>query len=1071
MNLRIFIKTIASLYLFFISAECVFAQANYQFTRYTQEDGLASSSITEIEKDKTGFLWLMSENGLMRFDGYEFKVFRNNPNNKGSIPLSGFYEMKMDTFGNILFRTTNALCKFIPDSGNFKKIISYTDSVRIYDWVDGAHTFFWATSQNDLLCIDAQTETISKFRLPDLFDRSIMRLLTDKNKYVWLFNQKNQLLCFDISEKKFSFIPIRNNDAPTIDLRNEPLIIFSTPEENTLMLTIDGMYKYDSGKKLFTQFSGNTLKGENQINIKCNTIYSGDFLFSGSKNGNLIRINIRDGSEKSISLFRKKISSDEPIVVINKLFSSQDGTIWISTSNAGAFHFFPSTETYEQIAHNSENQNSILSNSVDFIFEDRNNVIWINCPGRGIVKAEPVKPVLTSYIPSVSNKSLQGLQGENVRTVSSFDKEHLLVGTLGGLFKFNIFTHDFQPILSPVDDKPILAGKAISNIVSDSSGNFWISEWGTPEIYLLNYKNKICSPVFPDSTKTKWYLTIRTMLIDSHGFLWAGSSGNIIYRANLNLFGSSHPEKIIFEKFKGEITKTDTLIFSQCFSIAENADRNILIATESGFYEYNYAAGKFKRYIHHPGNPQSLSDNNVRSLCIDHLGVLWLGTASGGLNRFEKSNQTFSSFTMENGLPDNAVYSILEDNKGFLWLGTNKGLCRFNPQNKSCRNYSLKDGIQNYEFNTNAAYKISSGEFAFGGRTGFNFFNPDSIEIISEAPQVVITRFNVFDKEINYDTNEIKLKYDENSISFQFASLSFFRNKENQYAYKLDGLENDWIYCSDRRFTNYASLPSGNYVFHVKASNCFGVWNEKGASVKLFIDSPWWKTWWFRIIIALTLTAIIYFLFRLRLQQKLKLQGVRNRIARDLHDEIGSNLSSIILFSEVAKQKSNAEESSVLPLLKKISDYTQTSQEAINDIVWMINSRNDRFENIIIRMRGLAAEMFEAKQINFSLNFDEKLNDLKIGMDERKNFYLIYKEAINNIVKYAECSHVTIELSYRYSSIFLIIKDDGIGFDIKNISKGNGLINMQKRAEMLNGKLTLNAYPGKGTVVELRFDI
>ncbi|MEO5570895.1 MAG: two-component regulator propeller domain-containing protein [Bacteroidia bacterium] len=1070
MHQKKYIKLFTTILLSIGSAVITIAQSNYQFTRYTQEEGLISSSVTEIVKDKTGFLWLMSENGLMRFDGYEFKIFKPNADSPGSIPASGFYEMKEDEYGNILIRTVQSLCKYFPASGSFKKIISYSDSIHIYDWVDGDHAEFWATSPYHLLCIDAMTETYTKYDLPATFDKTVIRLLTDKKKNVWLFNQKNQLLCFNIKEKKFSFISIRNLDADGSILKSNPKTFFYNSSGTTCMLTQDGMFRYDDAAKTFIQYTRNSLNDTEKKNFQGNAVIAGNYLFRGSSNRNLIRMDTNDGSQKMYHLAKNGSTTGEPDFVFSGLYISDDGSVWITTNTAGAFHFFPSTETWEQFTSDPSNQNSLLSNSVDLIYEDKNNVIWFNCSGRGIVKAEPLKPFLASYNPSVSKKSLQGTLAENVRTIASFDKAQLLIGTLHGLFQFNIATHEFEQAISPVDNQPVLTTTAISNIISDSTGNFWISEWGLPGIHLINYKAGICSRMVPDSTKAKWFLTMRVLFIDSHGFLWAGTDGNIIYRANLNLLDPVHPEKLNFEIYPGTATKKDTLNFSKCFSIAENADRNIYFATEGGLYEFNYATGKFKRYINHPGDPESLSDNNVRALCIDRSGTLWLGTVNGGLNRLDKTTNTFSHFTMENGLPDNAVYSVLEDNKGFLWLGTNKGLCRFNPQNKSCRNYSLKDGIQNYEFNTNAAYKTATGELAFGGRTGFNFYNPDSIEIFSDKPEVVITRLNIFDKEMQPDTNELKLKYDENSLSFQFAALSFFRNKENQYAYKLEGLENHWIYCGDRRFTNYASLPPGNYTFRVKASNCYGVWNETGASLKLFIDTPWWKTWWFRILVAVILAAVIFVLFRFRLEQKLKLQAVRNRIARDLHDEIGSNLSSIILFSEVAKQKSESE-SSVFPLLKKISDYTQTSQEAINDIVWMINSKNDRFENMIVRMRTIAAEMFEAKQINFRLNIDEKLNYVKMGMDERKNFYLIYKEAINNIVKYAECKNVSVDLIYRHSLLILSIKDDGKGFDIQNRAKGNGLSNMKKRSELLNGKFNLISEQGKGTVIELKFGI
>jgi ligand-binding sensor domain-containing protein len=1041
------------------------AQTNYQFTQYTQEDGLISSSITETVKDKTGFLWLMAENGIMRFDGYEFKVFKHNSGNSASIPASDFYEMKVDIYGDILIRTTQSLCKYYPNTNSFKKIISYSDSVHIYDWIAGDKSLVWATSQNDLLYIDGRTETYTKFRLPVSFNRNVMHLESDKT-HIWLFNRKNQLLCFDIKEKKISSVSLRHYDSSTLLLKNHPISFFNDAVGTSCMFTRDGLYKYDDLTKTFIQYSRSNLRDDEKKNYQGNAVIVANYIYIGSSNSNLVRINIKDGFEKVYCLSGKNDSR----FVFSELQPSDDGSFWISTKTDGVFHFFPPTENWEQFTSDPENQNSLLSNSIDFIYTGMKNEIWINCLGRGIVKAEPLKPILASYIPSVKKKSLQGTFAENVRTISPFDKENLLIGTLRGLFLFNTSTLEFGHVRSPADNKPILTTKAISNIISDTTGNFWIAEWGTPAIHLINYKAKIFSRIFPDSGIANEFSSIRVLFLDSHGFLWVGTDRNIIYRANLHLFDQFHPERLIFEKLEGRVTKSDTLIFNKCFAIIENVERNIYFATEGGFYEFNYSNRKFKRYINHSVDEKSLSDNNVRALYMDHSGTLWIGTVSGGLNRYDKTDGTFSHFTMENGLPDNAVYSILEDRKGFLWLGTNKGLCRFNPKNNSCRNYSLKDGIQNYEFNTNAAFKTSMGELVFGGRTGFNYFNPDSIDIISEAPEVVITHLNVFDKEIQTRTNKVKLKYDENSLSFQFAALSFFRNKENQYAYKLEGLEHEWNYCGDRRFTNYANLAPGNYTFHVKASNCYGVWNETGDSIKLFIATPWWKTWWFRILIAALLGLIMYVLFQFRLRQKLNLQAVRNRIARDLHDEIGSNLSSIILFSEVAKEKSKGFDSSIHPLLKKISDYTQTSQEAMNDIIWMINSSNDRFENIIVRMRTLAAEMFEAKQINFQLNIDDKLNHLKMKMDDRKNFYLIYKEAINNIVKYAECKNVNVDLVYLHSFLILSIKDDGKGFDMQTKAKGNGLVNMKKRSEMLNGELTLLSELGKGTVVELKFN-
>jgi signal transduction histidine kinase len=334
---------------------------------------------------------------------------------------------------------------------------------------------------------------------------------------------------------------------------------------------------------------------------------------------------------------------------------------------------------------------------------------------------------------------------------------------------------------------------------------------------------------------------------------------------------------------------------------------------------------------------------------------------------------------------------------------------------------------------------------------------------------VVITQFNVKDKAQLISSDELILNYDNNYVSFEFAALNYFRNNENIYAYKLDGVDKDWVYCGNRRFTNYASLAPGNYTFRVKSSNSYGIWSTHQAEVKFKILSPWYTSWWFYVLVFCSVFSIIYLLYHYRLQQAIELESVRNSIARDLHDEIGSNLSSISLFTEVAKEKSATSESGVSGILQKISDYTQTSQEAMNDIVWMINTRNDRFENIIVRMRSLAVELLEAKNIHLHLSFDERLNQLKMGMNERKNFYLLYKEILNNCVKYAEANQVWIELSITSNVILLSIKDDGIGFDPAVQLNGNGLINMKKRAEVLGATLTINSSKGTGTHTKLTF--
>ncbi len=215
---------------------------------------------------------------------------------------------------------------------------------------------------------------------------------------------------------------------------------------------------------------------------------------------------------------------------------------------------------------------------------------------------------------------------------------------------------------------------------------------------------------------------------------------------------------------------------------------------------------------------------------------------------------------------------------------------------------------------------------------------------------------------------------------------------------------------------------------------------------------------------------MIWGIYIYRLKQRLKLQSIRDNIARDLHDEIGSNLSSISIFNEVAKESAVRNTGNLTSLLNKIGEYTQVSQEAMNDIVWMIDSKNERFENIFIKMRTLASETIGAGPYKMTLDFDEALNSIKIPMAKRKNFYLIYKEAINNLLKYSQCTHVIIEIRKMGNHVLLKIEDNGVGFII-NEKKGNGLTNMRKRAMELQGDLQIISTIDKGTVIKLKFHI
>lgn len=537
-----------------------------------------------------------------------------------------------------------------------------------------------------------------------------------------------------------------------------------------------------------------------------------------------------------------------------------------------------------------------------------------------------------------------------------------------------------------------------------------------------------------------------------------------------------------FTKFnypiKPEVYEYD---FMQC--IYEDKDR-MWLGSVNGLFRFDIRTNAMKQYLYQPSHTASISNNFI--LCISNDAeqpekYLWIGTKGGGLNRLDKTTGAFTHYTTKNGLANNVVYGILPDERGNLWLSTNKGLSQFNTSTEHFRNFDISDGLQSNEFNRYAYCKTGERLLVFGGINGLNYFNPADIKPLP-PPEVVITGFRLFNRPVDFKqpgaplnkdisfTDSVVLRYKQNVITFQFAAMDYRKGGNARYRYKMEGFDKDWIYAGKAREATYTNLDPGAYTFMVQGSFDDAAWSRRYTSLTLIIIPPWWRTWWFYSLVVTLTLSITYALYRYRLAQLLKLERVRNRIARDLHDEVGSSISTIAIYSKIVKEHLGSSTFNNEPLLKKITDNANEIMESMSDIVWNINTRNDAFDQIIIRMREHAHQLFEAKGYNLHFGFDEHLNNMKMEMERRRDFYLIYKEALNNIAKYANGKNVWINLSTSNAQISLTIRDDGRGFDRDTIRKtSNGLTNMQHRAGVLHGLLEINSAPGEGTEIRLIF--
>lgn len=997
----------------------LYPEKKLSFEALTIDDGLSQGMINCITQDRFGFMWFATKDGLNRYDGYHFVIYRHNVNDKNSLA---------DNF------TT---CVFEDNKGRL--------------WV--------GTASQGLDLFDRATETFTHFKYDSKDSNSIcgnnIVTITENNKGV-VFISTGQGVCF-LNEKKnknnktdFSFTVV-NKSFGRLYPADNGVVWITSDDDKLYRLTGNKENGFASKEMSFYNDSRNTISpGTASLvqSVVCDTMHHILFFI---RNNSIIEYDERTGDYENIT------GNSFEIYYITQRAMYSNGSIWIP-DDTRLLMFDLQNKTTSWIKANDPKYD-LMVNSTNCVYEDRSGNIWVGTSGYGLLKYN----ARADKFHHTDNVSVNWMRADNNENI-------LLIRGNDGVSVFDTKTRSYIKKLPYSETNGKFSGGLVQAVVQDKDGSYWIAKKD-----LLNYNEatKKLESVFNGSFPFPIYK-------DSNGSIWIGTD---------NSFCSYNKKTKRITEYLYPV-HTDNQPYRFIEAIYQQNDSIFWLGALNGLFRFNKHTKEWKQFKNNPADTSSLSYDLIFSLCADPLNpqkYLWIGTSGGGLNRFDYATGKFLRYSTKDGLPNDVIYGILNDDEGNLWMSTNKGLSKFTPLSGGAgggrfQNYETKDGLQSNEFNRYAFCKKKDGTMFFGGVNGFNYFNPKELSNNNFKPNIAITDFKIANKPVTiyskekllqkpvYLTDKIVLKYKYNMISFDFAAMDFSQPGKNLYQYKLEGFDKEWIQSGTQHTATYTNLDPGTYTFQVKGSNSDGVWNEKSTSMQLIILPPWYMTWWFRTALAVLILSAAYIFYRYRLSQALKLQAVRNRIASDLHDEIGSNLSNISIFSNVAQQKAKSIEGNTM-LLQKITEYTQLSMEAMNDIVWMINARNDRFENIIIRMRSHAAEIFEAGNCTLHIYFDEKLNDLKLNMEERKNFYLIYKEAINNIAKYAGCKDVWIDMKMNHNSIMLVIKDNGKGFNMLNGTKGNGLFNMKKRAEALNGKIKVTSNVGEGTLIELSFEV
>jgi signal transduction histidine kinase/ligand-binding sensor domain-containing protein len=1012
--MRVFIAIIFCFIAVYVKAQ----RFSYSFNRISKDDGmgLLSNNVLSIYQDKQGFIWVGTGSGIQRFDGGKFVRFDPTGTKFNPLPTVAITQI-LPAADNGLWLAAPGIRQF----GVFKfadfsyRVIPLQTSAEVPArsdfkmWQDGyGNTYINVTRYGKILKLDtakkAFTEETPLNNIPGGWKVEATTQHDKLKKQYWITCDKG-LCVYDEQSGQMWSSEYNPQQLPL--LNNKKLQQFTSE------------FHIDSKRRHWV------FNWTSKQNFYC---------FDSSQKNSL---NDTAGLENVAPSYNE----------LRKFYETNKGDIWIY-GDGGLFSLDAGTQRFQFHLTQYLDNFGIRYDNVNQLMEDRDGVLWI-ATDQGLYYTLP-------FTGNVVNLFLNDKPGETAVTdILELKNGDYWLSTWGkAVLTMN---KQFQPYPSPL----YKAMPAIDEVSKIAYNQIWVMHQHsvTGKIFLGCQIGQLM--IYDPSTKQSVYLkppvfnnsTIRSIAEDKNGNLFFGTQGGRLIKYN----GKEY--EAVYDAGAGVII----------YKLLIDKNGNAWMGTEDkGLLVVNTASGKLVHQYTADANSNTLFSNTVPDFELLNDSLCFAATdALSIINIKTKQVQVIS---MKEGLPSNSIKKLRIDSEGFLWLVTDNGLCRYDYIKKRFTTYGQKDGFLFAELTNKADYLCSENYVMFAGINTLLFFNPESFRNTTRPPDVTITDFFLEDAYYPVDSllqlKEIKLMPDQNNFTISFASLDFKNRDKFTYYYKLEGLNRDWIRAEDMSVI-YAGLSSGRYTFLVKAENMDGIVTKNITRVNIYIKPPFWRTAWFLSTLLTIVALVAYSIHRLRINRLMAVEKIRNRVARDLHDDMGSTLSTINILSSMAKAKLSSDAQKTAEYINKISDNSQRMMEAMDDIVWAIKPANDSMHKVVGRMREFATNVFEAKDIDLEFIADEAVNNVNIDMEARRDFFLIFKEAVNNAAKYSKCNKALVHVFVEGNKLMLLVKDNGIGFDVKAADSGNGLGNMQKRADALKGKLEISSKMGEGAQIKL----
>lgn len=986
------------------------------FDHYGQLQGFNPSQVLCLEKTADGYLWIGTEQGLLRYDGHEFKTFRSDPFDSTTI-------------------TSNYIRKMVGDK----------------------HGRLWITALPDLNIFDTKTGKSQKVTIPTEIDNEKQLDITsmaydEKNDVIWLGTNKGLLYSqgLDLNIQR-EYIPNKDKTSGIYGIILDDNGIF-------WLAANDGLWRYD--------VDNCTAKNFHRPNHNPNIKYDDGFLCS--------------------------------------YYDKKNKTIWVGSWLNGLMKFDISTETMSAytFADETKIQNGVLAINQSGL-KNEEHIVWVGTTS-GIKTFDINTQEFKSYKTSNHN-DIKGIPGAGFCLEPTLT-EGMWIGTYRGLHRYDPFKQNVKVVdldLPNVQPEWILVNGSLET-GSRKDSILWIGV-GYESFYRYDLVNKKVLAI-PDVLKPYCQqVQPHFSYLDSENILWLSSAlkGFIGYDIN--------EDKLVQPKYPKAKEKPKSIL-----KIKEDKDKNLWIGTTNGIYKYDRLRNEIteneeiRSFLH----KNNLSDFAFR-FTIDTRGKLWIFSTQkyeedDALYSYDPGSKDIKLFTQDshsalkrlkslegiesissdklmitsyNGFcvvntatpsPTFELYetynekslgkfsSIISDHKGNVWMASDNGVVRFDLDTKSMTPFT--------HYNSNIGHTPQPSIF-FSQRTkslyvcqnmALNVINIDQL-IMPKPNKVILTDIKIRNftlEKMPVSGQTLSLLHDQNNIDLYFSNLGFTNAQDNIYKYKIAGQDAPWIPMAENRL-KFDNLGYGNYLLKVRAENSFGI--KSPGEFLLFIDiaPPYWRTWWFNVFIISLISFVIYAFFKYRDIEREKLDRLRHHIARDLHDDMGSSLSHIRMLSEREAMRKSSN-----PSFQNIADKTAEVMSNMTEIIWSINPKNDTLKNIIAKIQEFAIDTLEPMGIEIHFDIDDAPNSVKLNPENRRHFYLIFKEAINNAAKYSKASEASFVFKHAKGKLLAVFADNGIGFDPLLIKKGNGLKNMISRAQPLNGKIEIET-TNKGTSISL----